>query len=219
MFSALIGLVVFATSFSNQNDLVKSLIGSGRDIFSPSGNEAGTNPYAPNTSTQFELILSADSDAIDRHGRFQGAFLDEIFQYVEVGGSSSLRLNSGTPKFSDELRDLLVLSYYEGEQVNQDIKKYEDCDEPLEEEDCEKKLENLYPIRDDFIARGLGRGSLDESRDLIFGAGTTPGQVCAFARGLEDGFVEDVPGFCCLDAPYEAYPDWGEQVRRLSSSV
>lgn len=37
----------------------------------------------------------------------------------------------------------------------------------------------------------------------------TIGQVCSYARGLELQTVDAIPGFCCLDAPYEA-DDWGE---------
>lgn len=52
----------------------------------------------------------------------------------------------------------------------------------------------------------------DDSIALLFGNGTTIGQVCSYSKGLEEEVVEDVPGFCCMDAPYEA-DDWGEVVR------
>ena len=41
---------------------------------------------------------------------------------------------------------------------------------------------------------------------------TTIGQVCSFVKGLQERTVVDVPGFCCLDAPYSS-SDWGEKVR------
>jgi len=52
---------------------------------------------------------------------------------------------------------------------------------------------------------------LDESIAFLFGNGTTIGQVCSYAKGLESKKVETIPGFCCLDAPYEAQ-DWGQTV-------
>ena len=36
--------------------------------------------------------------------------------------------------------------------------------------------------------------------------------------GIEEDVVEDVPGFCCSDAPYEAN-DWGEVVRFVVSCL
>ena len=59
--------------------------------------------------------------------------------------------------------------------------------------------QRLFPLNDDSIA-------------LLFGNGTTIGQVCSYSTGLEEEVVEDVPGFCCMDAPYVAN-DWGEVVR------
>ena len=55
---------------------------------------------------------------------------------------------------------------------------------------------------------------LDASVALLFGNKTTIGQVCAYAKGLDDDKVDDVPGFCCLDAPYQSN-DWGEKVRMI----
>jgi hypothetical protein len=64
------------------------------------------------------------------------------------------------------------------------------------------------------------RSLLDQSIILLFGNKTTIGQVCAYAKGVEKTDeddvpeVNDVPGFCCLDAPYEAESGqvWGEKV-------
>ena len=38
-------------------------------------------------------------------------------------------------------------------------------------------------------------------------------KVCSFAKGLGDGAIDSAPGFCCLDAPYQSKPNWGEKVR------
>ena len=58
------------------------------------------------------------------------------------------------------------------------------------------------------------RSFLDASIAAIFGEKTSIGQVCAYAQGLKDEDVTTVPGFCCLDAPYEA-TYWGELVRYI----
>eukprot|EP00979_Chaetoceros_neogracilis_P006713 scaffold1372_cov289-Chaetoceros_neogracile.AAC.17 len=57
--------------------------------------------------------------------------------------------------------------------------------------------------------RRFTRSFLDASIAAIFGEKTSIGQVCSYAQGLKDGNVTTVPGFCCLDAPYEA-DYWGE---------
>jgi hypothetical protein len=62
--------------------------------------------------------------------------------------------------------------------------------------------------------RSFTRSSLDASIAAIFGEKTSIGQVCSYAQGLKDGNVTTVPGFCCLDAPYEA-DYWGELVRNI----
>ena len=55
--------------------------------------------------------------------------------------------------------------------------------------------------------------SLDISIALVFGDKTTIGQVCSFAKGLTSNIVSSIPGFCCLDAPYESkVEEWGQQV-------
>ena len=52
----------------------------------------------------------------------------------------------------------------------------------------------------------------DNSIALIFGNKTTIGQVCSFAQGLALKSVNRIPGFCCLDAPYQSKEHWGEKV-------
>ena len=54
---------------------------------------------------------------------------------------------------------------------------------------------------------------LDASIALVFGNKTTIGQVCSFAKGLASKTVTTIPGFCCLDAPYQSkIEEWGEKV-------
>ena len=70
----------------------------------------------------------------------------------------------------------------------------------------------LRTIQEGLSNEDLGSSSFfDESIALLFGNKTTIGQVCAYSRGLELETVESNPGFCCLDAPYEAQ-EWGETV-------
>ena len=48
---------------------------------------------------------------------------------------------------------------------------------------------------------------------IVFGNKTTIGQVCSFAKGLASNTVTNIPGFCCLDAPYQSkIEEWGEKV-------
>ena len=77
---------------------------------------------------------------------------------------------------------------------------------------CKAEVVRLANKKRNLFDKGLDRSSLDASIALLFGNETTIGQVCAYANGLEDKIVDDVPGFCCLDAPYES-EDWGEKVR------
>jgi hypothetical protein len=61
---------------------------------------------------------------------------------------------------------------------------------------------------------------LDSSVALVFGNKTTIGQVCSFAKGLQSNTVTNIPGFCCLDAPYQSKIDeWGEKVSLLDASM
>ena len=60
----------------------------------------------------------------------------------------------------------------------------------------------------------------DSSIALVFGNKTTIGQVCSFAQGLTSGTVTQIPGFCCLDAPYEINgAEWGEKVSSWNAGM
>ena len=81
---------------------------------------------------------------------------------------------------------------------------------------CEVQLNQLEAIRDDLSDQGLASSTFfDNSIALLFGNGTTIGQVCSYSRGLEEELVNEVPGFCCLDAPYQS-KNWGETVSKRS---
>ena len=85
---------------------------------------------------------------------------------------------------------------------------YDYCYDPF----CEDQLADLKALQVGLSNEGLTSSTFfDESIALLFGNGTTIGQVCAYSKGLELDTVDDVPGFCCQDAPYEAQ-DWGETV-------
>ena len=83
---------------------------------------------------------------------------------------------------------------------------------------CSQQKERLEDIRNGLDDQGLSSSTFfDESIALLFGNGTTVGQVCAYARALTatpEPIVDDIPGFCCLDAPYQA-DDWGEIVSNI----
>lgn len=88
------------------------------------------------------------------------------------------------------------------------LTNYDYCYDPF----CEDQLADLKALQEGLSNEGLTSITFfDESIALLFGNGTTIGQVCAYAKGLELDTVDNVPGFCCQDAPYEAQ-DWGETV-------
>jgi hypothetical protein len=76
--------------------------------------------------------------------------------------------------------------------------------EPLLTDNCMTQLRAQFQKTMDMF---------DSSIALVFGNKTTIGQVCSFAKGLTSKTVTTVPGFCCLDAPYESkIEEWGEKV-------
>ena len=179
------------------------------DIFS--GGNSINNPYTPESSTKFEIPVDiADTiDAIDDHGQLNSEFLDEVFEYIEIS-DSGIQYDGNTPDFTAPLREDLANIYWIAQLVNDLIERYEDCEDDDDSDIaafCTVMVNFLEGIRDTLIARGLTRDRLDTSVSLLVGNKTTIGQVCSFARGLEDKIVDDLPGFCCLDAPYEVRDD------------
>ena len=76
--------------------------------------------------------------------------------------------------------------------------------EPLLTDECKTRLKAQFQMTKDLF---------DSSIALIFGNKTTIGQVCSFAKGLMTNTLTKLPGFCCLDAPYQSKLDeWGEKV-------
>ena len=62
---------------------------------------------------------------------------------------------------------------------------------------------------------------LDRAVAMIYGDGASVGDVCQYAERLianstvkynDTITVKNVPGYCCLDAPYENIEEWGEKV-------
>jgi hypothetical protein len=77
--------------------------------------------------------------------------------------------------------------------------------EPLLSDQCKTQLAAQFRTSMD---------SFDIPIALVFGNKTTIGQVCSFAKGLTSSTVSSIPGFCCLDAPYQSKAEeWGEKVR------
>lgn len=180
-------------------------------LFSPNVN-GDFNPYSPDGSLQFSMPTGiADEDGIvDEHGQFQSGstFLDVLFDYVDVGELES----NDPPSFGDSLKELLVESYSQEERNNRLIEYYNECKDDEDDdraEDCKMQLETLEKEQDNLVRAGRSRVQLDDSIAMVFGNKTTVGQICAYSRGLEDNVVDDITGFCCLDAPYES-KDWGE---------
>ena len=76
--------------------------------------------------------------------------------------------------------------------------------EPLLSDACKGQLQGQFRLNND---------TFDASIALVFGNKTTIGQVCSFAKGLKSSTVTNIPGFCCLDAPYQSKIEyWGEKV-------
>ena len=76
--------------------------------------------------------------------------------------------------------------------------------EPLLSDDCKTQLKTQFNKTNDLFDKAIA---------LVFGNKTTIGQVCSFAKGLASNTVTAIPGFCCLDAPYQSkIEEWGEKV-------
>jgi len=76
--------------------------------------------------------------------------------------------------------------------------------EPLLSDGCKTQLKTQFNKTNDLFDKAIA---------LVFGNKTTIGQVCSFAKGLASNTVTTIPGFCCLDAPYQSkIEEWGEKV-------
>lgn len=188
----------------------------GRQIFS-SGIQS-YNPYTPQSVIQFQIPKTVTSFT-DKFGRLTSPYLDQIFDYVPVETSNNKVIRYGdsligdnftlTPKLSPGLKEWLADRFKDNDLFDAQYKYFKKCTTT----DCQSYFEKLKTQNDDYFKKGLNITSLDTSIALIFGKKTTIGQVCSFAKGLKKKTVDDVPGFCCLDAPYES-TEWGEKVRK-----
>ena len=170
------------------------------------------NPYTPNPP-EFKLPFNIAQNASDEYGQRNKIFLDKVFQYREIGDGASGNIDN--TRLNDQAVSYLAVEYREGKRIEDAIEFYDDCKNDRDDErakECKTRWQTNKDEQTRRFHRGLSRSSLDASIALLFGNETTIGQVCAYANGLEDNFVDDVPGFCCLDAPYES-EDWGEKVR------
>ena len=212
---ALFHQLLFSTI--TQNDIGKELLGKSDNLFLFENNET-TNPFTPNGNDQSiygkqlslpTRVLGSDKQQKDVYGQITGKYLDEIFKYHPIGDvTEGERLEDDGTTFSEELKNIIIEAYARSEEISDLIKMYDD-------EGNDKKKALLESLKQSiFVDRGLDRSVLDTSIALLFGNKTTVGQVCIYAKGLKDKTVESLPGFCCMDAPYEA-DDWGEMVRRI----
>ena len=140
----------------------------------------------------------------DKYGQLKkNLTLDELFNFYHFYAGSFLGIRD---VITWDLQ--LIENYGRTKEIDAKIKKLEDeYDTEKNEKEIKKlEIERSLPIYD--------RSLLDVSIELLFGKKTSIGQVCAYAQGVENNNVEDVPGFCCLDAPYEdsAGQVWGEKV-------
>ncbi|KAL9191170.1 hypothetical protein ACHAXT_000876, partial [Thalassiosira profunda] len=204
---------VFSDYMGCAYDIVEALSDSDNALFSSDPNRF--NPYAPSGGNQFEIPLGISTDGTDKHGQLIATKLDQLYNYIAVGSDTPGIDNSQNPPgLSDELRDYLAFAYSSGQFFDDRIEYFESLDEC--DAFCEANLAIYRALKDAFFQLGLDRSSLDASIALTFGNKTTIGQVCAYAKGLTDDggdegpTVEGLPGFCCLDAPYQSQV-WGEK--------
>ncbi|KAL3784268.1 hypothetical protein ACHAW5_005992, partial [Stephanodiscus triporus] len=203
-------IAVFDEFSGCANDLVQLTETGVRQIFSFANDRS--HPYASDSSNinKFHIPNSIDAKKTDKHGQLQSSYLDEIFEYVAVALSNGIQYGGigVTPHLSETLKEWLADRFKERDLFDAQYQYFKKC----KTESCKNYFAELQMQQDDWYDKGLDINSLDTSIALIFGNKTTIGQVCSFVKGLKEKTVEDVPGFCCLDAPYSS-SDWGEKVR------
>ncbi|KAL3768372.1 hypothetical protein ACHAW5_005210 [Stephanodiscus triporus] len=221
-------IAVFDEFSGCANDLVNL---TERQIFSFSNERF--HPYASDSSSmnKFHIPKSINSYYTDRHGQLQSKYLDQMFNYVAVDfvvkfEASGITYNraieygdsiidspvsitfdrSITPNLDETLKEWLADRFKERDFFDAQYAYFKKC----KTETCVDYFAQLKSQKDDWYDQGLDTTSLDTSIALFFGNKTTIGQVCSFVKGLKERTVVDVPGFCCLDAPYSS-SDWGEK--------
>lgn len=164
-----------------------------------------TNPFSK-SNLLLSIPYRMTNEEIDRdeHGQIKVNKLDKMFDFVDIEDQELIIDGDGVrPKFSDDLSSYLERSFsildYLGRKGK--VPKYKD--------DTLKVF--AEGVKSSFYDKKVTRTALDDSLALIFGNRTTVGQVCSYASGLKksNADLSSVPGFCCMDAPYEA-DYWGE---------
>lgn len=167
-----------------------------------------TNPFSKSNS-QLSIPYRMTNEEIDRddHGQIKVNKLDKIFDFVDIDSSNDQTLVSdglgARPKFSEELSSYLERSFSILDYLGRKGKVPKYMDNTLKA--------FAEGVKRSFYDKKVTRTALDDSLALIFGNRTTVGQVCSYASGLKksNADLSSVPGFCCMDAPYEA-DYWGE---------
>jgi len=88
----------------------------------------------------------------------------------------------------------------------------DEVEEWKEPKDLESLLDDYY---EDFFGRCVGRnffGLMRQGIELVYGDRASPGYICGVKDAIKRG-SGDMPGRCCLDAPFELEGDeWGLKV-------
>lgn len=169
----------------SKNDLIASLYDNFNSTVLPRifSNNPGSNPYNPTNGQQFELPLGIDpTTALDKHGQIldSAPFLDILYDYVTLIEGSGIDNSSGTPKFTPDLKKLLVDEYVASEDLKKRLKFYEDCEDDDDDDRatfCKDMVDAIEELLKKQSDQGFNRFQLDFSIAYIFGNGTSPGQV------------------------------------------
>ena len=206
-------------------------------LFSGHGNQL-TNPFTPDHDKLEQLKLPIRLQGVqlggkDEYGKLISKYLDKIMKYVKIGdvGEGEILEGAHRTKISEKLRSRLVKDHADAHYASLMVEYFGKSDTPetdflkngilyLLKEEKRKEFERVLKK---YVSKGKDRSALDTSIALLFGNETSIGQICSYAKGLKDGKVDNLPGFCCLDAPYEDPPpdhhqsggNWGELVRLL----
>ena len=140
----------------------------------------------PLDNYQFPVLdVSADSGLRDQHG-----------QLTSMQGAFSFRTAAGLTKDYE--------SCQEAERA-----KYDKPDSDMTLEELTEEYNNC--LRDNFYE------PIDQSLQLVFGSNPSPGFICGVKDAVKAYTKNDgkaLPGYCCLDAPYELGNEhWGYKVR------
>lgn len=71
----------------------------------------------------------------------------------------------------------------------------------------------IFTASDAQAVVGTNGKTLDTAMKYVFGEKIGAGEVCGYSRLITNNNDLGIPGYCCLDAPYENEQRWGAQVR------